>query len=60
MHDIYIYIASQDSQVENNVSTYHYYSPIQIEKSSDILSSIIIIIIIILEKDINWVSHVDV
>jgi hypothetical protein len=51
----------QDSQVENNVSTYHYYSPIQIEKSSDIiLSSIIIIIIIILEKDINWVSHVDV
>jgi hypothetical protein len=58
MHDIYIYIASQDSQVENNVSTYHYYSPIQIGKSSDILSSIIIIII--LEKDINWVSHVDV
>jgi hypothetical protein len=53
-----IYIVSQDSQVENNVSTYHYYSPIQIGKSSDILSSIIIIII--LEKDINWVSHVDV
>jgi hypothetical protein len=54
-----IYIVSQDSQVENNVSTYHYYSPIQIEKSSDIILSSIIIIII-LEKDINWVSHVDV